>query len=213
MVDVADKEKETSDETETSIYLAKCDAMDKHLCATYPGLYRNRHGDMRSTAMCWGFECGAGWSSILDELSARLTFITKVSGMEIVASQVKEKYGTLRFYTSGESVPAGKIGAWWYWFKLNWSYRWWGFIKRCCPKYYERRRSYYSMWSDVVDDCISVAEHKSAHTCEICGAHGKLNHGGWFMVRCEKHWGGPNTFDNPSGKVYADAGDADDGDE
>lgn len=68
--------------------------LDAKLVAKYPGLYKDRNGDPLATAMCWGFECDDGWYDILDRLSARLVQIDE----RIVATQVKEKFGTLRFY-------------------------------------------------------------------------------------------------------------------
>jgi len=70
-------------------------ALDKLLCETFPSLYRNRNADMRSTCMCWGFAHGDGWFLILWRLSKAL------EGTDCVATQVKEKFGTLRFYLDG----------------------------------------------------------------------------------------------------------------
>ena len=42
----------------------------------------------------WGFECGDGWYNLIDELSAKL------EPHGVVAMQVKEKFGELRFYIS-----------------------------------------------------------------------------------------------------------------
>jgi hypothetical protein len=49
------------------------DELDKKLVETYPELYANRFGDMKETLMCWGFDCGDGWYSIIDTLSCALT--------------------------------------------------------------------------------------------------------------------------------------------
>ena len=70
----------------------------KYLVETYPNLYRDYGGDMRQTCMHWGFECGDGWFDLIKELSAKL------EPLGIVAAQVKEKFGSLRFYTTGEPV-------------------------------------------------------------------------------------------------------------
>lgn len=67
------------------------------LIEKYPNLYKDYHGDMRTTCMCWGFEHGDGWYDIIDELSKKL------ERLGVVAVQVKEKYGGLRFYISGGS--------------------------------------------------------------------------------------------------------------
>jgi len=85
--------------------------LDKALCEKYPAIFANRHGDMRTTAMCWGFECGDGWYQIIDALCACMQNYydgnaewQKKQGNELfqpVATQVKEKFGTLRFYYDG----------------------------------------------------------------------------------------------------------------
>lgn len=75
---------------------------DRLLVENFPNLYRQRHLGMRQTAMCWGFECGDGWYDILWRLSAKLEkMILEMPEDEregFSAIQVKEKYGTLRFY-------------------------------------------------------------------------------------------------------------------
>lgn len=78
----------------------------------YPLLYANRHGSMRETCMCWGIECGEGWYKIIDELSAKLTkLILELPEEErkhFRAAQVKEKFGTLRFYMGCETDDMSK---------------------------------------------------------------------------------------------------------
>lgn len=71
--------------------------LDGALCAKYPKIFADRYGDMRETAMCWGFP-GDGWYDILDRLCARLQADSDKTGYQVVATQVKEKFGTLRFY-------------------------------------------------------------------------------------------------------------------
>ena len=42
--------------------------LDKKLVEKYPKIFRDRHADMRTTAMCWGIETGSGWYFIIDNL-------------------------------------------------------------------------------------------------------------------------------------------------
>lgn len=83
--------------------------LDEALCAKYPKIFANRHGDMRTTAMCWGFDCGDGWYTLIDQLCGKLQSMTDYNSHapdrfpQIVASQIKEKYGGLRFYVEGAS--------------------------------------------------------------------------------------------------------------
>ena len=71
----------------------------------YPKLFEQRKLPMTQTCMCWGIETnGKGWYQLLDALCSSLQWDTDRNGYpQIVATQVKEKFGTLRFnYTRGE---------------------------------------------------------------------------------------------------------------
>ena len=70
---------------------------DELLVSRFPELYKNRHAPSTETAMCFGFDVGDGWFSILYMLSAALSSLDNVP----VAFQVKEKFGGLRFYYDG----------------------------------------------------------------------------------------------------------------
>jgi len=73
---------------------------DLTLVNDFPYLYANRYEDMYTTAMCWGFECGDGWEPIIRHLSEELEFLNENASCSVRAEQVKEKFGTLRFYVS-----------------------------------------------------------------------------------------------------------------
>jgi hypothetical protein len=46
--------------------------LDKKLCEEFPEIFKNRHADMHSTAMCWGFDIGDGWYNIIYYLCSQL---------------------------------------------------------------------------------------------------------------------------------------------
>lgn len=98
--------------------------LDKQLCEKYPKIFRDRNADMSETCMCWGFSCGDSWYQILDSLCGNIQShidhvekrrayevekgVNGESGMprtphveQVVAVQVKEKFGGLRFYYNG----------------------------------------------------------------------------------------------------------------
>lgn len=89
--------------------------LDQKLVKAFPLLYRDRNASMRTTNMCWGFDCGDGWFDIIWDLSAKLEREIKswiaVTGFNDhpAASQVKEKYGSLRFYMTHETERIAKL--------------------------------------------------------------------------------------------------------
>lgn len=79
--------------------------LDEKLCKDYPKIFANRNGDMTTTAMCWGFDCSDGWYPLINllcsEIQHHLDKNAKEGTPQFVASQVKEKFGGLRFYGDG----------------------------------------------------------------------------------------------------------------
>lgn len=60
----------------------------------FPALFDKKY-------MSWGFECDDGWFDLIYKLCDQLNKLSKWENCEIGVMQVKEKYGTLRFYTTG----------------------------------------------------------------------------------------------------------------
>ena len=87
--------------------------LDNALCVKYPKIFAQRNASMMETAMCWGFCCGDGWYDILDSLCNQIQHhidwkqeqkekYNRGEGCaQVVAVQVKEKFGGLRFYYDG----------------------------------------------------------------------------------------------------------------
>ncbi|PVX82414.1 hypothetical protein [Paraburkholderia unamae] len=81
------------------------DELQKSLRERYPLIFgaAPAHRDpfkVLSPFQVWGFECGDGWFDLLDALALNLQYATKSTGApQVVAAQVKEKFGCLRFYT------------------------------------------------------------------------------------------------------------------
>jgi hypothetical protein len=173
--------------------------LDKQLCEKYPKIFKDRYADMRTTAMCWGFEHGSGWFNIIDLLCGQIqghidwrrkqrardlvfnralkralagdkdslikyfSYKGKVSDYtmksvedsikegtyrdvpekiyQVVASQIKEKFGTLRFYYNGGD--------------------------------------------EYIHGLVAMAETMSARTCESCGAPAKSTNNGWITTMCQ----------------------------
>ncbi len=62
----------------------------------FPDLYSERFLSIQESLMPFGFECGDGWFNLIYELSKKINKLCP----EAKASQVKEKFGGLRFYVN-----------------------------------------------------------------------------------------------------------------
>ena len=90
--------------------------LDALLCEKYPKMMVNRNKDMKETCMCWGFECGDGWFEILNQLMGNIQHHIDWKNKkeevvpQVTLDQVKEKFGTLRFYyTGGDDYIRGLV--------------------------------------------------------------------------------------------------------
>lgn len=173
--------------------------LDELLCKKYPKIFKDRYGDMQTTAMVWGFEHGSGWFNIIDLLCGSIqghinwrrkqrtsalkfnralkqalagnkdnlikyfSYMGKVTDFtiesadkaieqakyrdvpekipQVVAVQVKEKFGTLRFYYNGGD--------------------------------------------EYISGLTAMAEAMSARTCESCGTSAKTSGQGWLVTLCQ----------------------------
>ena len=83
--------------------------LEDKLFEKYPKIFKQKDLPMSETCMCWGFECGDGWYNILDILCKQIQWhIDKnlkedelEGNVQVEATQVKEKFGGLRFYYHG----------------------------------------------------------------------------------------------------------------
>ena len=71
------------------------------LVENFPKLYRDMRGDPSKTCMAWGCSVSNGWYDIIWELSEKVEPL--IGDTDICAAQVKEKFGTLRFYVNDYS--------------------------------------------------------------------------------------------------------------
>lgn len=157
----------------------------------YPNLFRDYGGDMRVTCLAWGFECGSGWMKIIDSIGQQLTDLDVEK--YVIADQVKEKFGGLRFYYHTENLPLSIFD----WYPKNkhirnfWYHRYIRFIRKYLTKF---RRFFYRSLYEKISDIIETAENKSYEICEVCGEPGKLIGRSWLKTLC-------NDCDNERNKI------------
>lgn len=80
--------------------------LDELLCAKYPGIFLP--GAKRVQAI-FGFECGDGWYPLINAACALIQGDIQATGNHLVASQVKQKFGGLRFYYRGGDDYAASV--------------------------------------------------------------------------------------------------------
>jgi hypothetical protein len=78
--------------------------LELKLVEKYPKILCDYKGNMMETCMAWGMECEDGWYNLLDKCMEKLQYLCDLCSkdgreVQVIAHQIKEKYGTLRFYT------------------------------------------------------------------------------------------------------------------
>lgn len=122
----------------------------------YPAIFQDKDKPMSQTCMCWGIDVGNGWYNIVKRICEMLDDIYYKTGVLFVADQVKEKYGTLRFYYHDE-----------------------GRLTKISKE--ERLQLY-----NKVSNFIGKMEKMSGTICEECGKPGNLRSRGWIITLCDK---------------------------
>jgi hypothetical protein len=148
--------------------------LEKILVEKYPKLYRDYGGDIRQTCMGWGFTCKDGWYNIIDDLSFKIKEIDTKD--RVVADQVKEKFGGLRFYYHINDYHYYQIFPWSLWLKIPYKIR---------PYLTKARQFFYKRFDEKINDLVYEAERKSYKTCERCGCPGQRRSGGWIRTLCD----------------------------
>lgn len=161
--------------------------LDKQLCEKYPKIFVHRNASMQESCMYWGFECNDGWYNIIDTLCEACEGLystgvsldasdvannegnafLQIAPPQFIATQVKEKFGTLRFYYKLEFDA--KLNT------LESTGRY--------PEITEVKNNY----RNYIDGIVHYAEVLSARTCEYSGKPGELHvsgghRGGWYRT-------------------------------
>lgn len=77
------------------------------LITKYPNAFA--YQDSNFPFALFGFECGDGWASILEPVSAYLEELNTKHENKVLIQQVKEKFGSLRFYCSWEDETLSEL--------------------------------------------------------------------------------------------------------
>jgi hypothetical protein len=89
--------------------------LEMKLVRNFPYFFRDYKGDMRVTCMAWGMEHGDGWFELFYKLNVDIAAhleTLKIAGEPVPDffwSQIKEKYGTARWYYNGGDSTVDKL--------------------------------------------------------------------------------------------------------
>lgn len=175
--------------------------LDENLCKKYPKIFVNRYGDMRTTAMCWGFDCGDGWYNIIDALCANIQhridwsektyqMDTKYNAMlEQVLSGRREAYD--EYFQTSVKDESKREEYFQTWLKVAKHRQ----VKDPIPQAiavqvkekFGTLRFYIDGGNEVIHALIGMAESMSARTCEKCGSPGRLRGKTWLYTACDAH--------------------------
>ena len=155
--------------------------LDEALCAKYPLIFKDRNADMRTTAMCWGLECGDGWYNIIDVLCGLLT--SEYRGAKSRYEYLMETgvgnvlYGTK--IVTQEAIDEAKAKLDEETLKVP--------VAVQVKEKFGGLRFYVQAATEKHYNYISFAESMSYRTCESCGADGKTYTDGWHTTLCDIH--------------------------
>ena len=88
--------------------LTQRDIKERELLEKYDYFYKSKTS-VTTSCMCFGFEVGDGWIPLLEKLSEDIDRELKKNPCEFQVTQVKQKFGGLRYYYSGGNEAIAKL--------------------------------------------------------------------------------------------------------
>lgn len=152
--------------------------LDEKLCKDFPEIFRDRHGDTRTTAMCWGFDCGDGWEPVIRFACKRI--MSKVDRLRYAIKYCEENLNKSEWNTR-EKLDEKKQ-------QLEEELKFIPVAAQVKEKF-GGLRFYVNGGNDRVWDIIGTAESLSYHVCEECGTMKNVMTYtcGWNRTLCDEH--------------------------
>jgi hypothetical protein len=131
--------------------------LKEKLYQKYPEIFADKDKSARESCMYWGIACPDGWYTIIEKLCAQLQHDTNINNYpQVVAEQVKEKFGTMRFYYRLEYTENSKT---------------------CNFKDFRE---------GFIAGMIASSESRCSEICAICGSNQSIkSKKGWVQYLCE----------------------------
>ena len=166
--------------------------LETQIISKYPNIFKNCSKSPQESCMSFGLEVGDGWFNIINTLCESLTYMFTssvevdrhdaerlniapitwkgttnyyfhIKPPQVIADQVKEKFGTLRFYYHLEFDPVN--------------------LDLVNTGKYPSLVAANERYENFICGIIHFAETASGRTCEVTGSAGELHsRGGWVKV-------------------------------
>lgn len=155
--------------------------LEKNLVESYPVIFQDYGGDARKTCMAWGIACGDGWYLLINDMCQKIMDTIGEHDIQVIATQVKEKFGGLRFYYVVIFKPSifnkvsRKIRH--LFFKMKLGRQYWKLVDF-------RKKHFYKTTIEKISNIVEETEMKSYEICERCGNPGKRIDGSWVVTLC-----------------------------
>ena len=159
------------------------------LVKKYPEIFRDYNGNIMQSAMPWGFDHGDGWYDIIDALCSAIMspvmgarrYLENVNTMLAKPEDQKAKWNDWMHDVYNEAARAKAER------KLQEAEESITVAVQVKEKF-GGLRFYIDKGNDRAYALISMAEHLSVRTCEVCGKMGsKTYHTGWHRTLCHDH--------------------------
>lgn len=163
----------------------KPEEFDEYMCKTYPKMFNQRRLPMTQTCMCWGFCISKGWYYHLDELCKKLEIIRRLTDVRVSFVQIKEKYGSGRFY---HDIRYGFST----WYSVPSKYKIVNFIKKVgCniinKLFYRMSKENLDIIADIIEELVANCEENVGYVCKETGKHiDKPIEWGWIYPLSEE---------------------------
>lgn len=159
--------------------------LQQKLYDDFPSLYQQKDLTIQQSCMPWGFECGDGWYNLIYGLSWAITNLYP----SIQASQVKEKFGGLRFYYNIVNNEDYHYPFWRNdYIPLFFRKRFWR-IELYITRIFEKICGHFGYHNidHYIYELIDTAESESYKICEQCGSTDDVKQSeGWIRTECGK---------------------------
>ena len=79
--------------------------LELKLVSEFSDIFRDYGANPNESCMAWGIDTDDGWFDLIRDLCLKLEAIRKIAGLQVIANQVKEKYGSLVFLLHHRVFP------------------------------------------------------------------------------------------------------------